>query len=186
MYITTNKSINYSILEEKIISVDLVLADLDGVIITPEQYFCSYYWYVNYLNSLSARQQHINKLTTIDMFYDCMYKASFKAVDSKLIDTLNKYSSKTVVIGFTGRDIGFQKETQYWIDKVGMNFTKLSFEVSFENNNILEKGILYAGYDANTGVSQDKGNILSHFLQVYSQKVSRIFFIDDTFKNHQK
>jgi hypothetical protein len=74
----------------------------------------------------------------------------------------------------------FSKETIEHVNSVGMHFSSID---TF-GDQVLRKGIIYAGYNASTAKPNNKGIILNYLIQngVFG-KVEKILFMDDSIRN---
>ena len=179
------KYTDLDLLDELIVSTDLILVDLDGVIFTPQQYLCSSYWYTNYIraNKKFIDDKLISHSDLVTTLYECMGRTSFVPVDESLILRLTSHSSTKAVIGLTGRIIDFRENTEAALNSLHMRFSDLDIDISFKNQSVFKNGVLYVGHDPQTGLPWNKGHALDVFLSEYEGAINSVLLIDDIERN---
>ena len=184
---------------------DIILVDIDGVLLTPEQYLCSSLWYTEFIKSTATINYGIHHLCNqyefcssnikswlpkneyatnlADDLYHCMASTDFIPVNQLLINILAELSQTKLVLGLTGRAHNFHSNTAHWLEAHGMQFTNYTIAIDSHQTSRLEAGIIYVGHDSSTALPHDKGEILGLFLNKMNLIPKRVLFIDDFVKN---
>ena len=164
----------------KLKKYDLIISDVDDVPLTPIQYLCSTTWYTNhYMQNKDLVPISLMQDDVLECFNATEYKVVYQPLNNCL-------SRKDNVFGLTSRPFSFSNETNRHLESVGMHFSNLIDGKHLENVN---NGVIYAGFNPETGRPNNKGKILYDLLnkgifnKVSPDPVSSILFIDDSEQN---
>lgn len=169
----------------KLDQYDLVLVDIDGVVISPTQYLCSSQWYVKYIADTDTddRDTDFKDKISNDLYF-CLNNSDFAVVEVELVNFLSELAKTNTVYGFTGRVPSFHGRTEYWLNKVGMEFTEVDSQVrNSDIGSMVHSGVIYVGHNPKTALPYNKGEILGKFLAEYDKEIKSVLFIDDFVKN---
>lgn len=158
---------------------DLVLLDLDDVVITTSQYFCSSQWYHKYLD----KNREILPIEDIVYnIYNCMEKTEFIVVSQDLIKNFSRLAQEKNVFALTARRISFADNTDEHLKKVNMIFSNLLLD-----HELVQNGVIYSGFKPNSPEAEDKGITLKKLIdQGVFGEIKTVLLIDDLLKNLQR